>query len=220
MAVDKLVDSTQLDTDLTSVANAIRTKGGTSAQLAFPADFVSAVNAIPTGGSGVSSVFRLEDYKFASAKWILQNGVPNVLKTGGCIHIKATHTSHSTDDQLIGFGYGALSIWTPANYVACYVLDYNTAETDSMRIRFRGQRIDGTIKLSAYYDSNNVVDVKLYSDKLVDVNTGTEYALSTFDTGVTSAMTSLLTQNYLSVGQNYQAPVSGTILPIFALEES
>ena len=29
MAVDKLVDSTQLDADLTSVANAIRTKGGT-----------------------------------------------------------------------------------------------------------------------------------------------------------------------------------------------
>lgn len=49
MAVDKLVDSTQLDADLTSVANAIRTKGGTSAQMAFPAGFVSAVNAIPTG---------------------------------------------------------------------------------------------------------------------------------------------------------------------------
>lgn len=49
MAVDKLVDSTQLDSDLTSVANAIRTKGGTSAQLAFPAGFVSAVQAIPTG---------------------------------------------------------------------------------------------------------------------------------------------------------------------------
>lgn len=37
------------DTDLTSVANAIRTKGGTSAQMAFPAGFVSAVQAIPTG---------------------------------------------------------------------------------------------------------------------------------------------------------------------------
>lgn len=55
MAVDKLVDSTQLDADLTSVANAIRTKGGTSASLAFPADFVSAIAAIPTGGgSGIT----------------------------------------------------------------------------------------------------------------------------------------------------------------------
>lgn len=50
MSVDKLVDSTQLDADLTSVANAIRTKGGTSAQLSFPADFVSAIAAIPSGG--------------------------------------------------------------------------------------------------------------------------------------------------------------------------
>lgn len=52
MAVDKLVDSTQLDADLTSVANAIRTKGGTSAQLAFPADFVQAIEDIETGGGG------------------------------------------------------------------------------------------------------------------------------------------------------------------------
>lgn len=37
-------------TDLTSIANAIRTKGGTSAQLAFPSGFVSAVQNIPTGG--------------------------------------------------------------------------------------------------------------------------------------------------------------------------
>lgn len=56
MAVDKLVDSTQLDTDLTSVANAIRTKGGTSASLAFPAGFVSAIDAIPTGGGGGQSL--------------------------------------------------------------------------------------------------------------------------------------------------------------------
>ena len=53
MSVDKLVDSTQLDSDLTSVANAIRTKGGTSAQLAFPAGFVSAINAISGGGGAV-----------------------------------------------------------------------------------------------------------------------------------------------------------------------
>lgn len=52
MAVDKLVDSAQLDADLTSIADAIRTKGGTSAQLAFPAEFVSAIDAIPTGGGG------------------------------------------------------------------------------------------------------------------------------------------------------------------------
>lgn len=56
MSVDKLVDSSQLDADLTSVANAIRTKGGTSADLAFPAGFVSAVEAIPTGGGGSAKI--------------------------------------------------------------------------------------------------------------------------------------------------------------------
>lgn len=49
MALDKAVDSAQLNADLTAVADAIRTKGGTSAQLAFPDEFVSAMQAIQTG---------------------------------------------------------------------------------------------------------------------------------------------------------------------------
>lgn len=56
MAVDKLVDSTQLDSDLTSVANAIRAKSGGSSQLAFPAGFVSEIQAIPSGGGGPTTV--------------------------------------------------------------------------------------------------------------------------------------------------------------------
>lgn len=36
--------------DLTSVANAIRAKSGGSSQLAFPAGFVSGIQAIPSGG--------------------------------------------------------------------------------------------------------------------------------------------------------------------------
>lgn len=43
------------DTDLTSIANAIRTKGGTSAPLAYPLGFVSAINNIEGGGSGGGS---------------------------------------------------------------------------------------------------------------------------------------------------------------------
>lgn len=37
--------------ELTSVANAIRTKGGTSAQLEYPNGFISAIQNIPSGGS-------------------------------------------------------------------------------------------------------------------------------------------------------------------------
>lgn len=43
MAVDKLVDSTQLDTDLSSIANAIRQKTGNETSLRFPADFISEI---------------------------------------------------------------------------------------------------------------------------------------------------------------------------------
>lgn len=49
MSLDKLVDSVQLDASLTSVAAAIRAKGGTSGQLQFPQGFVDAVEAIETG---------------------------------------------------------------------------------------------------------------------------------------------------------------------------
>lgn len=53
MALDKLVDSAQLDNNLTSVANAIRAKSGGTGQLAFPAGFVSEIGNI-SGGGGIT----------------------------------------------------------------------------------------------------------------------------------------------------------------------
>lgn len=52
MAYDKVIDSAELDADLTAVADAIRTKGGTSEALSFPDGFVSAVEGIQAGGGG------------------------------------------------------------------------------------------------------------------------------------------------------------------------
>lgn len=52
MAYDKVIDSAQLDADLTSVADAIRAKGGTSESMEFPDGFVSAVEGISAGGGG------------------------------------------------------------------------------------------------------------------------------------------------------------------------
>lgn len=73
MALDKLVDSSQLDSDLTSVANAIRAKSGGSGQLAFPAGFVSEIGSIPTGGQsnfvliGTKVFSNVPEYTNASA---------------------------------------------------------------------------------------------------------------------------------------------------------
>ena len=59
MALDKLVDSAQLDSDLEDVADAIRAKGGTSASLAFPAGFVSAIQAISTGSNVAVEIVKV-----------------------------------------------------------------------------------------------------------------------------------------------------------------
>ena len=55
MAFDKVVDSAALDAQLTSIADAIRSKGGTTDQLTL-AGMVDAINAIQTGGGGIQSV--------------------------------------------------------------------------------------------------------------------------------------------------------------------
>ena len=46
-----MADYLTTDTELTSIANAIRTKGGTSAQLEYPSGFVTAIGDIQTGGT-------------------------------------------------------------------------------------------------------------------------------------------------------------------------
>lgn len=49
MPTYKMVDTDQLEADLTAVANSIRTKGETTGTLAFPAGFQEAVANISTG---------------------------------------------------------------------------------------------------------------------------------------------------------------------------
>ena len=49
MATYKVVDADQLDADMTGLADTIRTKGGTSADLAWPDGYKAAVQAIETG---------------------------------------------------------------------------------------------------------------------------------------------------------------------------
>lgn len=81
------------DSELTSVANAIRTKGGTSAQLEFPDEFVSAIQAISTSSSsGIGTYMRgnlIGEY---------DNRSPSAGGVGGVW----TSTGHDTSDD-IGF---------------------------------------------------------------------------------------------------------------------
>ena len=46
----KVVNSDQLDSDITAVADAIRERSGTSGKMAFPNGMADAVRSIPSGG--------------------------------------------------------------------------------------------------------------------------------------------------------------------------
>ena len=51
MATYKVVDADQLNADMSSVADSIRTKGGTTDALAWPDGYKTAIEEIQTGGS-------------------------------------------------------------------------------------------------------------------------------------------------------------------------
>lgn len=50
MAVDKAIDSTEFDSKLTSVADAIREKSGKTVSMSFPSGMIEEITAIETGG--------------------------------------------------------------------------------------------------------------------------------------------------------------------------
>lgn len=87
-----MADYKVTDTELTSIANAIRTKGGTQAQLEFPTGFVSAVNAIPTGGGGDDDWKSLVNYiESSGTQWIDTGYIP---KTNNRFEVIANLSSY------------------------------------------------------------------------------------------------------------------------------
>lgn len=98
MAVDKLVDSTQLDADLTSVANAIRTKGGTSSPLTFPQGFVDAIDAIETGGGGGEKTYGLiAEYTVTESVSVISLSLPELVQSDGIAFLECVNLTHTSD---------------------------------------------------------------------------------------------------------------------------
>lgn len=79
MAEYVVVDKTQLEADLTTVADAIRTKGGTTEQLEFPQGMADAVGSIETGitPTGTIQITENGEYdvtEYASANVNVESG--------------------------------------------------------------------------------------------------------------------------------------------------
>ena len=104
------------DTDLTSVADAIRTKGGTSAQLEFPAGFVSAIGNIPSGGGGETVYYERHGIAYT------ENMVIPEKDSGGT----TIGTPRYVREQFQG-----------ATHLKSYIQQYGTPATDSNYGLFR-----------------------------------------------------------------------------------
>lgn len=119
MELDKVIDSAVLDAGLTSVADAIRAKGGTSEQLVFPEEFVSAVEGIQVGGG--DDVIRI-----GGASWSIDGlwtTIPDVLRielqSPMSLSIRQAYETisrlidvvitYASDDIEVFFGSGAFS---------------------------------------------------------------------------------------------------------------
>ena len=116
--------------DLTSIANAIRTKGGTSAQLQFPQGFVSAVGDITTGDTidheDLPSYVKAEALEVAKrVKAKLQNDSILIL-TGSASHQIETGTNAANTmagNLHAGQAMKALTYMLPFDFAA-YLGDY------------------------------------------------------------------------------------------------
>lgn len=110
MAYDKVVDSASLDSKLTQVADAIRTKGNTSADLQFPSGFISAIQAIQTGTelqiivtvTSGATVTATKGSKVVSGTSV--NGTCTLtVPEAGTWNVKATHNGQTSDTKSVTF---------------------------------------------------------------------------------------------------------------------
>ena len=110
MAYDKVVDSASLDSKLTQVADAIRTKGNTSADLQFPSGFISAIQAIQTGTelqiivtvTSGATVTATKGSKVVSGTSV--NGTCTlVVPEAGTWSVKATRNGKTSDTKSVTF---------------------------------------------------------------------------------------------------------------------
>lgn len=88
MAYDKVVDSAALDTQLTSIADAIRAKTGGSDSLVFPDGFLQAIAAIEAGGGGGGAKIVTETFTVAedtSTPFEITHNLGSIPKIAICI---------------------------------------------------------------------------------------------------------------------------------------
>lgn len=127
------------DTELTSVADAIRAKGGTSAALTYPAGFVSAIEAIPTGG-GLTVTDLTKSRTAFNAPDNPEDLVFSASATGLNIAICTLRNSYSDSYEVVTYLYQVV---------------HDVGAFDEEHVVFRGVCTDNETFLAANFNQQN-----------------------------------------------------------------
>ncbi|MBQ0015164.1 MAG: hypothetical protein KBS82_07605 [Oscillospiraceae bacterium] len=124
MALDKLVDSTALDNGLTTVADAIRTKGGTTAQLSFPNGMAQAIEDLPSGGEPtLPAEYQEVEYITASGtQYIDTEFVPKIGDKFEYRYSRIANTSNQALCQSQGATYALAVIDADKHYIKYFTI--------------------------------------------------------------------------------------------------
>lgn len=169
MAVDKLVDSTQLDADLGSVADAIRAKSGGTGSLAFPAGFVTEIGNISGGGSGYGYTL-LGSVEFTCST----TGTSSTAITGAVVTAnRASHTAkmlyiriRDKAGKRNGYFFGSDTFWLQpvgGSSQNNYRLMICMATSSAGKVEIKSQSQYGVFPQSPPTFSTGSVTVKAYS---------------------------------------------------------
>ena len=142
-----MATKTVQDSSLTAVANAIRAKTGGTADLQFPAEFVSAIAAIPSGGGGISI-----DWADVTEVTIGANSVTN---TSG------------VQTYFSGYTFTFVLLGSPLTVNNQFVAALSVNQDGSITIptRYRDGRVRGTAVGNAY-DAKLIEGTKYYLLKM------------------------------------------------------
>ena len=173
-----MADYLTTNTELTSIADAIRTKGGTSSTLVYPTEFVSGINAIHVG-TDVSDTTATESdvmsgkYFYNSSGTRAQGNIANGTITNNTSGGTSSGTINRGSQIKIGAGY--------------YGSDtYYTAQSNSGTYTVSSS---GTKTVNGYYYVNVAAGSTTVSEPTIDSSTGVVTAEATVTAGYQRAQT-------------------------------
>ena len=192
------------DTELTSIANAIRTKGGTNSQLEFPSGFVSAIGAITAIGdvtqrtssdltaSGATVTAPAGYYASAASKSVSSGtaGTPTATKGSVSNHaISVTPSVTNTTGYITGSTKTGTAVSVAASELVSGTLNVTangTADVTNYASASVNVPASAVVSGSLSITENDTYDVTNYASAVVSVGGGTlNYSKQT--DGITSS---------------------------------